>query len=120
MRNIKKLKTIQLPKTVHSIGQNAFKYCDSLRDKDGFIIINDFLISYLGNDKEIFIPQGIREITGMALLDYRNSKLKVIHIPDTVTTIGRLAIEPGMTIWGKPGSVAEEYANNNSCIFKAE
>ena len=56
---------------------------------DGFEIEGDVLISYHGEDAEIVIPEGIKEIGSKAF--YKNGKLKTVEIPDSVEKIGESA-----------------------------
>ncbi len=95
------LKTITLPKNVTTIQSNTFKDCTSLSK----VILKEGL---LGIFKNAF--DGCTSLTS-------------ITIPNSVCMIEDGAFNncgTPFTIVGKPGSVAEEYANKNSYLFSKE
>ena len=57
--------------------------------QDGFLIENDVLISYTGNDEHVVIPDGVTKIGEGAF--NKNKTLVSVHIPDSVTVIGEYA-----------------------------
>ncbi|MDY3862215.1 MAG: leucine-rich repeat domain-containing protein [Ruminococcus sp.] len=93
------LKEIKLPSTLKTIGQYAFTACAM---------------------EEVKIPEGVEEIGAFAF--YQCENLKTAYVPDTVTTIDKGAFKEsaGLTIYGKSGSAAEQYANDNGDTFAEE
>ena len=117
------LYSIKIPRNVKKIGAGVFNHCnkslqihsDFLMCKEGFVTTrNNILVSYLGNDTNIIIPNSITKIWGNIFRDceliqsviipygitkietqmFRGcSSLQFISIPNTVTEIGDAAFE---------------------------
>ena len=89
------LTSIDIPSSVIYIGSNAFVN-NNLPDNQAFIyernsdgsIDNTKLNSYGGANKNVVIPNGIKEISEGA---FHNSKITSVLIPNTVTSIGESA-----------------------------
>jgi hypothetical protein len=88
------LTSLVIPESVTSIG-NAFASCKGLADKDGFIIINDRLYAYCGDEGssrddlnlvDVIIPEGVKTIEADAFKWC--GSVKSISIPKSVTYIG--------------------------------
>ena len=98
------LKSVELPQTLRVIKEFAFYGCENL--------------------EHVTFRNGIEKIGGMAFSGC--DSLKSIVIPDSVTEIGRRAFGygesmykvGGFTIYGKKGSEAERYANENGFLFR--
>lgn len=114
--NLKKISGVE---AVNNIEPSAFSGCTGLRDENGFIIINEILYWYSGDEREITIPPIVTEIATGALFDY-SLDLKTIHVPDSVKVIHKMAINGGITIVGNKGGEAERYARDNNLKFKTE
>ena len=82
---------VTLPKTVVNIGEEAFRGCIGLKDKNGFIIFRDVLYDYYGTDCDIVIPDGIRRIDARAFAYKIN--IDSVKFSNTVTEIGDYAFE---------------------------
>ncbi len=95
----KYLTEITIPNSVTSMGWDVFSECSSL-------------IS-------VTIPKSINTIEENAFYDC--TSLRSIIIPDSVNHISNYAFYgcPNLTIYGKKGSYAETYANNNHIDFTA-
>ena len=97
---------VNIPNKVKTIGENAFWYCTSL--------------------SELSIPNSVTGIGNGAFMDC--SSLTSITIPASVTNLGQFSVgyfaDPtiktvdGFIIYGKVGSSAEQYANENGLIFE--
>lgn len=62
--------------------------CKKLANSDGFIIINDILYGYVGDDDIIKIPRGVKIISQDA---FSCTGIRHVIIPDSVTSIGHYA-----------------------------
>ena len=94
------LSKISIPKGVTMIERDAFQYCSSLT--------------------EISISESVAEIQSYAFQGC--SSLMEIAVPESVTIIGRNAFagcNEELVIFGKKGSYAETYANENNIKFSS-
>ena len=94
------LSKISIPKGVTMIERDAFQYCSSLT--------------------EISISESVAEIQSAAFQGC--SSLMEIAVPESVTIIGRNAFagcNEELVIFGKKGSYAETYANENNIKFSS-
>jgi len=71
------------------IGERAFIWCHGLTDSDGFIIVNNIIFGYSGQNSHITIPDGIKRIDCLVFSDDRN--LISISLPDSVQKICKSA-----------------------------
>ena len=123
------LKSVAIPNSVTSISDGAFEYCRSLTSvtiPNGVTIINYKTFYYCTSLTNIVIPDSVTSIGDYAI--YYCPSLKGIVIPESVTEIGEKALgyyydsgeyykNDGFAIYGKAGSAAERYANENGFDF---
>ena len=83
------LSHINFPNSLSSIGSTAFFNCPGMADENGFVIIKDTLIQYLGSSESVVIPDSITRISSLAF-SFRKS-VKSITLPPEVTVIGSYA-----------------------------
>lgn len=113
--NCDSLKTVVLPDTISAIRAYTFSDCDKL--------------------SHIYIPDGVKSIGTRAF--HGCGKLKYIHLPSTLKSIGETAITMDTiyipsnvksfemwalgsdVIYGKKGSPAEDFAENENITFKS-
>ncbi|MCD7729895.1 MAG: leucine-rich repeat domain-containing protein [Oscillospiraceae bacterium] len=111
-RNEKEITSIVLPDTVTSIGYNAFSDCKSLKElsipssvnsigsrafhntpwyslhKDGYFVIADnCLIAYTGNEAEVTVPEEVRLICTSAFRNDACDNIVTVTLPKSVTVI---------------------------------
>ena len=67
------------------IDEFAFGACSGLMDKDGFVIINGVLFDYLGDSKNVVIPENVKEIRDKAFL---NKDIESVEFASPNTKIG--------------------------------
>ena len=65
---------------------DAFKNCDKLVDQNGFLIVNNQLIEYLGDEVNVVIPEGVVTISGRTFSNKK--KLVSVIFPDSLHSIG--------------------------------
>lgn len=148
--NCECLEDITVPSTLEFVSADAFwgtPWYDN--QPDGVLYIDDVAIGYKGEfSDEIYIEKGTKTIVGPALICEGNysrdgeelttfGEYNSVHIPDSVSYIGYHAVGyaryyfsefnntnsspiTGFTVYGKSGSVAETYANENGFTFIAE
>ena len=63
---------------------------------------------------DMILPSSITDIEDEA---FWNISAKYILLPDTVQSIGWRAFSPRTTLYGKTGSYAETWAEENDCVF---
>ncbi len=112
----------EIPDTVTVIGEGAFEDCcdiTSIIISDSVTCIGDY--AFLGCEflKSVTLGNGVTTIGEYAFGICES--LKSLIIPDSVKTIGEGAFEDceKLTLYGKTGSVAQNYAKNNGVPFKA-
>ena len=87
--NCENLTTITVPCKVVHLGSKAFLGCKNLADENGFVIINDILFSYYGNDQTVVIRDSVTSIGEAAFSFCKN--LTSVVIPASVTSIEKAA-----------------------------
>ena len=93
-----RLRQVELPTTLTSIGKQAFYGCDSLQTiyiPDGVTAIGDEAFDYCKKLKYVRLPEGLQTI-GSGCFAW-NENLKYINIPLTVTSIGNYALHTTAT-----------------------
>ena len=129
------LTSIDIPAGVTTITPGSFIYCTRLTDInvdennpcyssiDGVLFNKEKTVTILypaGKMGEYTIPDIVKEIGYSAF--FGCTGLTSITIPSSVTSIGDLVFDgcPNLTIHGKKGSYAEEYANKENIPFIPE
>ena len=84
-----KLKDIKISPSVsfpNDLGCNeAFRFCKSLADENGFVIVNNILFDYFGRKKKVTVPDGVKTIQSRAFCGCNS--ITSIYIPKSVTEI---------------------------------
>ena len=89
-RGCSELKDIGEPTGLEDLKYGGgFEDCSKLADSDGFIIVNGFLIRYVGDQKEATVPANVVTICNDAF--FFNNTLISITIPENVKVIGSSA-----------------------------
>lgn len=84
------LKFVTIPKSVISIGANAFKNTAWLSAKSGQVVVgNGILIAYIGSEENVPIKSSVKRIAPYAF--YENQKIKMITMPSSVYMVGMRA-----------------------------
>ena len=129
--NCASLKSIKIPETVTSIGESAFQWCTSLKSvefSEGLEEVGDGAFSKCPELKSVVIPKSVTKI-GKSAFGYTNyvsfaqkatsGLLRVLYTdedfymkPDTSP------LEEGYVIYGKKGSIAQKYADENGIQFR--
>ena len=116
------LEKIAIPPTVTVIDYDTFYSCTSLTEVElpsSLTDINSSAFVDCHSLKEIRLPDSLHYIGNEVFFNCDN--LKKITIPANVTDIGYNVFDycDGLTICGKSGSYAEEYANSYDISFSA-
>lgn len=117
--------TITIPSTVTYVGSDPFAYTNikvaKFENGHNEVLKLDaqtFSSSY--ELEEIYLPERLRIIP--SFFTQMNSDLRVLYIPQSVTSIASYAVNTNwaksVVIYGTPGSVAEEYCQENNIPFK--
>ena len=112
------LKTVILPKRLHSIQDYAFFGCNGLTDvdiPDGVTFIGESAFDSCSSLTGMVIPGSVTAIGDYAFDDC--AALTTIVIPPETVSIGIEAVPTHTVILGTSGSEAEEWANENGCAF---
>ena len=114
--------SITIPSSVTQIGSAAFEHCDALTTvtiPGSVTTITDGAFVLCNGLTNVTICDGVTEIGSNAFFSCQS--LVRITIPDSVTTIGEDAFKGcnTLTIYGRQGSYAEQYAKENNIPFVA-
>ena len=105
------LKSVTIPSSVKEIGIDAFSDCTGLKSvtiSNGVTNIESWAFYGCTGLKNVTIPSSVAEICGSAFGYYYDNN-----------SVKRKKVN-GFTIYGKKGTEAERYANDNGFIFKEE
>ena len=105
------LKSVTIPSSVKEIGIDAFSGCTGLKSvtiSNGVTNIESWAFYGCTGLKSVTIPSSVAEICGSAFGYYYDNN-----------SVKRKKVN-GFTIYGKKGTEAERYANDNGFIFKEE
>ena len=98
-KNNKRIKKVEIANKNVLLGEDdsteAFKGCVGLADENGFVIINNHLFDYLGNDKEIEVPSNVEFIASGC---FTSDKVSKVRIPSSVKNIGKHAFDKEVEI----------------------
>ena len=117
------LTSITIGDKVTSIGKNMCYGCDKLTDiklGKGITTIPDSAFRLCQSLETVTIPRFCTTIAANAFSE--NTKLTSAYVPESVTsmnTTNSFSYPAKMTMYGKSGSYAEEYANSRSMAFVA-
>lgn len=117
------LEKLEFPDTLESIGIQSFQGCTSLKEVNipsKVKTIPKRAFFFCQSLETVNLPEGVTTINSEAFA--RCDNLKEIYIPESVTEIAENAFEEcyDLSIKGKSGSYAEEYAKENGIDFIAE
>ena len=116
----RKVSSVTIPDNVKKIDKSTFVGCEGMADPDGFVIFQNYLCSYHGNDERVVIPQGVTEIDP----SFRGWEgMRELVIPDSVERIHPLlqTMEPPEHFnIVAPLPVLETIWNNFSPRYKTE
>ena len=77
------LKKITIPQGVEH-GINLFRGCAGLQNDKGYVIVNGILCDYLGTEKDISLPDGVKEIEQAAIF---KKDITSVKMPDSLVRI---------------------------------
>ena len=80
---------VVLPEGLTDIEDMAFSECWDLADDRGFVIVNDMLFGYYGQEVQVTVPSNVKRLSSHAF--YRQHDLTHVTVPDGVTYIGNNA-----------------------------
>lgn len=83
--NCANLTRINLPSSVQKLGTGLFAGCKSLADENGYVINNNTLYAYYGEERNIVIPEGIEGITHFT---FNKTGIITIRLPSTLKNLG--------------------------------
>lgn len=83
--NCADLASIKLPDSDIMLGLCQFKGCRSLADEHGFLIINNYLFEYFGDEKDVVIPENVDVICESAFENDRN--ITSVQFPESLYVI---------------------------------
>lgn len=125
--NCSGMTSIVIPDSVVHIGNDSFYYCSGLTELDlpeSLTHIGSQAFRFCTGLTNLTLPAGVTSVEKGAFQSC--SELKHISIPSSVTSIGETAfgyhfdsLIAGVTIYGREGSKAESYANENEMAFFA-
>lgn len=116
----RKVSSITIPDSVKKIDKSTFVGCEGMADPDGFVIFQNYLCSYHGNDERVVIPQGVTEIDP----SFRGWEgMRELVIPDSVERVHplfRMAEPPEHFNIVAPVAVLETIWSNFSASYKTQ
>ena len=62
-KNCDNLESIYIPSNINIRGMDNFKGCKKLADENGFVIVNNVLFDYFGNDEVVKVPDNVTIIS---------------------------------------------------------
>jgi len=117
------LNSITMPNTITFIGNSAFENCDYLTSVTlpaGVVSIGDGAFQNCDRLKNVIIPNSVLSIDNSAFREC-SSLLSVTILSPYAVFVGDVffSSHPNLTLYGYPGSTAEEYAESTGLRFVA-
>lgn len=78
------LEPFALPPSLETIGTNSFSCCVKFADEEGFIIIDDRLFGYFGDETQIVVPEGVK---GLESKVFELRPIRELTLPSTLRVI---------------------------------
>ncbi len=79
-----KLSKVTVPQTLTRVGDAAFQRTPWLKKQTGFVLLNNVLIDYVGDDTQIIIPGGVTAVADGAFQGHK--QITCVQMPETVTS----------------------------------
>ena len=83
--NCTSLASVEIPDSVTEIGEAAFSGCPGLAGPDGFVVIHNTAYAYFGVETEVCLPAGITKTCNTFC---ENHRVKSVAFPEGFTRIG--------------------------------
>ena len=88
-RGCGKLQSVTIPESIKKIGSDAFKDTPWRERLGALVVINYCLLNYLGEEKDVILPEGLEEIGDSTFQNC--ASIQSVTIPDSVIKIGNWA-----------------------------
>lgn len=116
------LKSVTLPNNLEKIGESAFAWCNNLEISTlpgSVTAIDKYAFNSCSKITEITVPDSVKTIGERAFQNCE--KLKKLIIPSSETSFASnvTLFSDNVTIYGRSGSVSQEWANTNDVPFVA-
>lgn len=89
------LEFVELPDSVINVEPRAFEYTAWMENfkssGEDFLISGGVLIAYAGNEKNVYVPGGVRVISAEAFAGHE--EMESVRLPDSIQIIGEAAFE---------------------------
>lgn len=110
----KKLETFSVEGKFGEIESNAFDKCEKLADSKGFLILGGNLVTYLGTDDHVIVPDTVQH-----LISCSGNTIVSLELPDSVTKAEEYGLSGSkLKLVSIPSALLNQWQESHATVYR--